>query len=427
MRVAVLSDFETQGGAAVATSRALAALAARGHEIHRIVCRPLPAATTPHPWHTHPLHWRTCRSTSSRVLRKLLPAAARQRSDQIVVERALESLLAKIKPDVIDICNIHSALSGGWSDRLLPLASKYAPLCWTMYDMWSFTGRCAYAHSCARFIGGCNAQCPTAQEYPALAPELISPAWLARRAIFNQLPALTAVAPSRWLAAQARDGLWSNHRVEVIHTGLNLANYQLRDQRECRSELKLSPPGPLFLAVAVDWQSPHKGAALLLDALRSLADLHPTLLLLGNGDLPGDTSALNIVRLGFSTSDDLKSAAMAAADCLLHPATAENFSNVLLEAAACGLPVAAFDIGGNAEIVSHASSGFLAPTLTGAALADAARSTLALAANSPYLRAEIRGQAEQRFNAHLQAQQYEALYAELIAAWRTTRAPQPAA
>lgn len=414
MNILVVSDFETQGGAAIAMRRVSDAIAGLGHNVQYVVCRTDAARSPVVPRQTDVLHWRSGTSAFGRLARKFLQPAGRISSDQQIVERSFVRILGRVKPDVINFSNIHNAVSAGWSERLLPIASRFAPVCWTLHDMWSFTGRCAYAHGCERFITGCNERCPTANEYPAMNPGLISSAWLSRRAMFAKLPELTAVTTSRWMAGEAKRGMWSNHRVEVFHSGLPLHEYQLLDSGQARYELKITPEGPVLLAAAVDWQSPHKGGELLADCLRTMSPQRPTLLLLGGGELPGNLSGLNIVRLGFQSEQRFKSVAMAAADCLVHPATAENFSNVLLEAAACGLPAAAFAVGGNAEIITDGQTGCISRIVTGGGLAEATMNTLELRKSRPNLREYIRTQAAQRFDVAKQARLYLGLFQSLI-------------
>lgn len=62
---------------------------------------------------------------------------------------------------------------------------------------------------------------------------------------------------------------------------------------------------------------------------------------------------------------------MGALDCFVLPSRAEGISNTLLEAMACGLPVVATDVGGNAELVVDGETGILAPAEDPAALAGA--------------------------------------------------------
>ena len=48
------------------------------------------------------------------------------------------------------------------------------------------------------------------------------------------------------------------------------------------------------------------------------------------------------------------------ADILIAPSLQENYSNTVLEAMACGLPIVAFDVGGMPELIDHKKNGYVA-------------------------------------------------------------------
>jgi len=56
-------------------------------------------------------------------------------------------------------------------------------------------------------------------------------------------------------------------------------------------------------------------------------------------------------------------------DLLIHPARQEPLGRVLLEAAACGVPMVATSVGGTPEILTHQETGWLVPAADPAALA----------------------------------------------------------
>lgn len=69
-------------------------------------------------------------------------------------------------------------------------------------------------------------------------------------------------------------------------------------------------------------------------------------------------------------------------DLLVHPARQEPLGRVLLEAAACGVPIVATDVGGTAEILTHGHSGLLVPPAAPEQLAEA----MEVMINEPVLR-----------------------------------------
>src|SRR5438876_11678099 len=97
MRIAMLSDLETQGGAAIAASRLATALSDAEHEVVRLIGWPEGRS---HPWTTVAIPSRTL---GHRVARKLRPARVRDRLVHLAAKRALSQHLHQMRPDVINI------------------------------------------------------------------------------------------------------------------------------------------------------------------------------------------------------------------------------------------------------------------------------------------------------------------------------------
>lgn len=101
---------------------------------------------------------------------------------------------------------------------------------------------------------------------------------------------------------------------------------------------------------------------------------------------------------------------MRALDAFVLPSQAEGISNTVLEAMACGLPVIATNVGGNAELVTNDVTGWLVPAQNVESLAQA---LVRLA--SDRVRAQAMGRAgrldvERRFGLNAMVAAYQRLY-----------------
>lgn len=411
MHVVMLSDWEARGGAAAAAGRLAEGLRATGVQVTRLAAFP-----ARHRGRQGALYVGAPGFLLRRVARRAAPLALRVVLDRLArpaAEQALEQALRRLCPDVVHLHNLHGGIGAGWSPRLAAVAARYAPVVWTLHDMWPITGRCVYSGACMRFITGCDAACPTAHDYPALPPHLVGPAWEERRALADAIPHLTAVAPSAWMARLARAGLWSRRRVVHIPNGLPLTRWRPIDRAEARRALGLASTGPVALAAMPHLSDVRKGAALL----RTLgASLPPglTLLTMGAGRLRLDTSRVRVVPLGFVSDPARQALIYSAADLLIHAAPQDNLPQTVQEALACGTPVAALPVGGVPELVRPGRTGWLASAPDAAGLAEAVAKALDDIAAGADLRTSCRAVAEAEYSLELMVERYLALYQEMI-------------
>jgi glycosyltransferase involved in cell wall biosynthesis len=408
MRIAMISDYETQGGAAVAASHLASGLVQHGHEVVRIVAE----RGTPDGWTTEQL-------TLGRLpLPTLVMQKITGRQPQIGTLRQcmssrLGEMLNRVKPDVINVHNIHGMSERGWFVDLIAQCRSVAPTFWTLHDMWSFTGRCTYAYDCERFVSGCNAECPTHNEYPALPAPRVELEWETRRRFFAGSGFLAAVTPSQWMADQANRGLWRSRPVHVIPNGLCHDQFAPIDRRIAREALRLPTRGPILLATAVDWNERRKGGAILAQALPLVRHRPLTIAFAGGGLLPNISSNINVVNLKYLVDDRIKAMAYSAADLFVHPAPVDNLPNVVMEAMACGTPTAAFAIGGIPEMVREGQTGWLANDLNAVRLAATIDHALDEISIGKTYRTECREVAEAEYSQSLQAQRYAELFENL--------------
>lgn len=316
-----------------------------------------------------------------------------------------------------DVIHVH-AMIGFLDYRCLLAAAARAPVVRTLHDMNFFTGGCHYDHGCGRFVTGCGA-CP--QLGSSRENDLSRQVWLRKQALFARLPRarLRLVAPSRWLATAARQaGVVSNFEITVIPHGLDADMFAPRDRRFCRQLLGLPGDARIVLFVAHPLARHEKGFALLADALHRLGDVRDLMLVsAGGGPLPAAVPVPHL-RLGRVQSERLLSAVYSAADLLVAPSIAETFSQVVLEAQACGTPVVAFAAGGIPEVVRDGVTGLVVPAGDISALADAIRHLL----QADDLRVAMAKRARQvvldEYTLEVQARRYVELYRAALAGRR---------
>lgn len=120
----------------------------------------------------------------------------------------------------------------------------------------------------------------------------------------------------------------------------------------------------------------------------------------------------NVKLLGF-VGDPLPLLKMSDAFCLL--SRSEGFSNALLEAMACGVPVVVTRVGGNPEAIADGENGFLVPVEDDAAASERLLTLL----RDPVRRAQIgergRNSVQTRFSAEVMIQKLIGVYRDMLA------------
>jgi glycosyltransferase involved in cell wall biosynthesis len=296
------------------------------------------------------------------------------------------------------------------------LGAVSRPIVWRLSDIWPFSGGCHYPGDCSRFELACGS-CP--QLGSASENDLSRRGFDARERAYRGLD-LTIAAPSRWIADLARRSrLFGNRRVEHIPTGVDLAVFHPRDRRAARRKLGLPETGAVALFGALGaTEDPRKGYPHLIRTIENLAaavrrDL--TLVVFG-GATEGASSSIAgfpVRHLGRIDGEDALATVYSAADVLIAPFLEDNLPNVVLEAIACGTPVAAFAAGGIPDAIDHEINGFLAPVGNDSELARGV-SLLLDRAGDPGLRNSARACAESRFDLAHCSRLYARLFEDVV-------------
>lgn len=191
-------------------------------------------------------------------------------------------------------------------------------------------------------------------------------------------------------------------KVLVVGNGVDLQKFHPVPRAEARRQLGLSPDVPVLITVGALVE--RKGFHRVIACLPKLRLQFPglTYLVVGGSSPEGDWTAhlqqlaaslgvAEAVRfLGPVAPADLR-LPLSAANVFALATRNEGWANVLLEAMACGLPVVATDVGGNAEVVCHPTLGAIVPFEDEAALQRALEAAL----TAQWDEAAIRGYAQQ--------------------------------
>ncbi|WP_392479067.1 glycosyltransferase family 4 protein [Nostoc sp. C110] len=261
-----------------------------------------------------------------------------------------------------DIINFHNLHTGYFNYLGIPGLTKSKPAIFTLHDMWSFTGHCAYSYDCDRWQQGCG-QCPYPETYPEIARDNTRLEWQLKDWVYSKSN-LTIVTPSQWLTEQAKKSMFNRFSIYHIPYGLDTDAYQPLDKDKCKNILGIPAEKKVIMFCADGLQDSRKGGDLLVQAIQTLPKAlkaETLLLTLGSGgEKVLEVVGIPTLNLGYVSGDRMKSIAYSAADVFIFPTRADNLPLVLQESMACGTPMVSFKVGGVPDLVRPGITGYLA-------------------------------------------------------------------
>lgn len=413
MRVLHLCTYD-HGGAANAAIRLHEGLLALGDEsffASKVKTRPGTNRTgTVHPWN----RWFHQRSPAFEYhLARLLSPGVRPVFTRGFLPGCGLTAVKKLRPRIV---HLHWVDHGMISLRnLRELADSKAPVVWTLHDMAPLTGGFGYRE---------------AMDLPpaAFGPLTLSgvQAGASQRLLDSRADSLrganlTVVAPSKWLAEEARRSpVFSAHRVEHIPYGIDTTTFKPVPVHEARARWKLPLDHRVILFGADTFGDKRKGIAHLQAALAQLPrEINgKPLLLVGFGNASELTpSDFPIPVRGIGRLTDLNeiAALYSAADVFVCPSREDNLPNTMVESLSCGTPVVGFQIGGLTDLVIPGQTGDLAPPYDETRLAQCIANILSAGDEEALaMRSNCRQNAESQLGLEIQAKRYQELYRDLI-------------
>lgn len=258
-------------------------------------------------------------------------------------------------PDIIHLHNIHGYYINVeiLFDYLRKCGKK---IIWTLHDCWAFTGHSAYCNAvgCKRWMEGCS-DCPQIHAYPKSYRDCSKKNWLRKKECFSNIPNMTIVTPSCWLADLVGKSYLKGADITTIHNGIDLSCFHSDDNLSMNNEAAKNKYGMsgkvVLLGVASVWDE-YKG----FDTFLKLAERLPEefgIVLIG-------LSAKQIAKLpkpvlGIERTDSVEQLReiYSMADVFVNPTIEDNYPTTNMEAIACGTPVITYNTGGSGESVNE--------------------------------------------------------------------------
>lgn len=296
---------------------------------------------------------------------------------------------------------LHLHTSTDWRallEGLLPHADARRVLL-TLHDATPLTGGCAYPLDCPHFPAcaePCPRQFPEARARQAEVAEML-------RSLNPQF-----ASPSRWLAGLARQAL-PDLPVRVIPNGVPWpSTARMPSRHQARAALGIAPTARVVLFAAHGGaRAAYKAGPRWPEYWQGLRQGLPQALGFAVG---GDEAASQNGLTTWPYVDRQRlTLLMRAADLLAYPTLADNHPLVLLEAAALGLPVLSYAVGGVKEIVMSGETGLLVAPGDMDTFCLAARALLSDPALCRRLGQTAQTRGAKRFNAARMAADYAAL------------------
>jgi glycosyltransferase involved in cell wall biosynthesis len=348
MKVAHIANGDLNGGANAAAYRIHLSLTT-STDINsalfvgeKLSCDPSVIALTSTP--TYNLRIRLSRAISRLINRR--PAVAGLLPSKTV------RTVKNFEPDVINLHRITNEIIAIYE---LPRL-KNLPIVWTLHDMSAFLGTESYVDAD-----------PTASETGYTfgnSRPIDFWVWKLKQRYWKDM-CFNVVAPSKWLADCVRkSALFGNMETKIIPYPINTEIWRKINREEARAKLNIMSKSPLVCYGSAEGISSYrKGGDLFRKIINRLkcSNLKFEIITFGSDkeSLNESTFGVPLYDLGKITTNEKMVEVFSASDVFLAPYRQDNLPNILIEAAACNLPVMSYDVGGIPDIVESGVTGYL--------------------------------------------------------------------
>ena len=418
MKILLIAKHPSTGGAAIASSRLLKALASRGLDVKMLVQE---GAAEDQGIYSTTRGWLKKQINLFRFIVERLVFLRHERSRDIRFLFSLantgESIVRNPLVAEADIIHLHWINAGFLSLKSLKeLLNLGKPVVWTFHDMWPFTGGCHYSLECGEYTRECG-QCPYLKKPGER--DLSHRIWKKKEKLFRDAR-VTVVTPSTWLGDCVRESsLLSHWQCIAIHNPVDHEQFKPAERETACRNLGLDPSKKYILFGAANVKNMLKGFTYFREAIEILAQKYEhvngtEILLFGKSarDMM-QAFPLPVREFAFVRSERTMIDLYSASHLFVIPSLQDNLPNTILESMFCGTPVIGFRTGGIPEMIRHRENGYLADLRSSGDLAEGIAWGLA-AESYERLSARTRETAMERFSMESSLQGHLEVYRNMI-------------
>ena len=313
----------------------------------------------------------------------------------------------RINPDIVHLHWICGGLI-----RIEDIANIKAKIIWNCHDMWPFTGGCHYDEYCGKYKTGCGS-CPILES--SKKNDLSRAVFRRKLATYKKMKELIVVGSSKWISTCARESrLFSDKKVITLKNCINTKLFKPIDKNIARDLFNIPKNKKVILLSAMNViGDARKGARELFEAVNML-DIEGAIVVVAGSE----KSQVLDIKYPLYHIEPLKDEVSLSlmyniADVLIVPSLQENLANSIVEGLSCGIPVVAFNIGGNPDLIEHKIDGYLAKDFSTRDLAFGIEWVLSHE-NYSKLSNSARGKILNEFDSHNTVQKYIKIYRGLL-------------
>ncbi|MHC4890206.1 MAG: glycosyltransferase, partial [Planctomycetota bacterium] len=258
-----------------------------------------------------------------------------------------------------DVVHYHNLHGNYFNPFALSTLTKSKPSVWTLHDMHSMTGHCAYAFDCDKWQIGCG-NCPHPESYPPIDKDVTSEMWRDKKLIYNESD-FELIVPSQWLKDIVEKSILKDKNVHLIYNGINEHIYKPHDRRAVRRKFNV-PDNAIILGFIADGGliAKRKGGDFILAAYEYFRPKYKNVCFACIGGKSNKAPAERFLQIPYVVDENLLAELYCVADVFMFPTLADNCPLVVLELMGCGVPVISFNVGGVPELIEQGRTGFIA-------------------------------------------------------------------